>query len=400
MKTATVTWITYNNYGTLLQAYALQQYLNEINIENVIISDENIVYTSQFEKNTPSLAAIKSVNQSQIVRFLERIGKDIFHPIRLIKAIRSFWMRLRISLCDKAFQASIKSMENFKSTRLKILHGKTRSEMPLLNKEFDAFICGSDQIWSTLDRNFDGYFFLDFVTKPKISFAPSVGAEMIPDNKQLSIKKWLTDFFAISSREEKTAKQLKELTGKEVVWVSDPTILFAKEYWNRFSVIPRIRKPYLLCYFLEKKSWYYQYAKAFAKKHNLRIIIIPCNKDYFEYKESLNTPITTEEFVGLFSSASFILTDSYHGSIFSLLFEKDFLYLQRFADNSPISQNIRIYSLFHLLKIENTIIRKKQYEMTDEIHLDYNAISPILEQFRQHSRNYLKTNLERISYDL
>lgn len=392
MKTATVTWITYNNYGTELQAYALQQYLKELQIENTIISDKDIVIKSKTKFPKEVVTKITETPQKRILRLLK---KYCCHPVLFFKILCEILSDFTRKKEEASYFESQQCIEQFKKNDLTILYGKTRHEMTNLNDEFDAFICGSDQIWSTIERNFDGFFYLDFANKKKISYAASIGSNIIPDNKTSKISEWLQGFSAISVREEKTAEQLSKLLKKPVQWVADPTLLHNSDFWTSFSQDFKVPKSqYLLCYFLENKEWYHEYAMSVAKYLNLKLVIIPSRVEITHRKGVLHSAVGPREFVGLFRSADYILTDSYHGSIFSLIFEKKFLYLKRFCDGHPENQNIRIESLFGYLGILNNIVEEKKFDSDDMKYLSYAEISKKLVEFREKSREYIQFNLK------
>lgn len=392
MKTATVTWITYNNYGTELQAFALQQYIRSLGIDNVIISDEMILKGGQ---RPPSLTNhcdnTEHINAQRIKAWIK---KYLFNPQKAVKLclaiINARIQQIKKQKQQKAYYQSQELFESFKQSQLKILYGKTRKDMPSLNEFFDVFICGSDQIWSTFDHNFDGYYFLDFAEKKKISYATSLGTTVIDKKKLDSIKEWTNDFYKISVREKESSEQLSSVLNRTVEWVLDPTLLHDKSFWISHSHRYPIRSKYLVCYFLEDKPWYLEYAKNLCKYLKLKLIVIPSSKRYSECKFSLKRGIGPQEFIDLISNAHFVLTDSYHASIFSLIFEKNFLYFKRFNDNDANCQNIRIYSLFNLLNINNVIVEEKSFSPEDIVSLEYSEINKILEEQRDFSKNYLK----------
>ena len=152
---------------------------------------------------------------------------------------------------------------------------------------------------------------------------------------------------------------------------------------------------YLLCYFLDNNEWYFEYAKSLAKYLNLKILIIPNKQEYVYLKDFKNIPVGPKEFVNLVKNASFVLTDSYHGSIFSLIFKKCFLCLKRFDDDAPNCQNIRINSLFEYLDITKNIKSKKIFDIHDINSLNYNIIDERIKYLRDKSREYLIRNLSQ-----
>lgn len=389
MKTATITWITHNNYGTLLQAYALQQCLQQMGVQNDIVSDHDIAQKTACSQPQKPITEQQAA-ASSLTKMIGRLKKYILHPAALVKSLHSYhtdkqYVRDRENYADyqKVFDA-------FKQEYIKILPGLGRQDMASLNEQYDAFLCGSDQIWSVLDKNFDGYYYLDFVTKKKISYAASVGTERIDQAHQKEISAWLQDFAAISVREKETATQLSEFTQRNVNWVCDPTLLHNRAFWTDFCSGAHFpSEKYVLCYFLTEKSWYYEYAKALAKYLHLKLLQIPATPEQLRKKECYKDNAGPIEFVSLIQHAQYVLTDSYHGSIFSMLFEKDFLYLKRFQDTDPAGQNIRIFSLFEKVGLTDRIIEDKKFEYADMQPIDYQYVTGILKDFRHESRQFL-----------
>ncbi len=383
MKTATVTWITYNNYGTLLQAYALQKQLELLGHENVILSDEKILKEYRAGKRTVSKAEPVTAETSRMQRLFADPGR----------ILRSVTARSDPERYGFPYEGSQVACEDFRRECLNIRYDVTGETLSEMNGRFDTFLCGSDQIWSLRDSIFNPYYFLDFVRKPKVAYGPSLGMDEIPRDKEEQLKHLLADFTALSAREAATAEQLSCLTGREVAWVADPTLLHDRLFWEKFaSGVKEHRKKYLLCYFLENKQWYFDYAGKMAKKLGLKLLLIPNKWDHLQHSFVAKDAVGPKEFVALFQNADYVLTDSYHGSIFSMIFEKDFLYLQRFPERNPESQNIRIRSLFSFLDIEERIV----CEDTASCALrapDYQKIGRKLNNMRGTSQAYLQNAL-------
>jgi polysaccharide pyruvyl transferase WcaK-like protein len=245
-----------------------------------------------------------------------------------------------------------------------------------------------------LDHNFDGYFYLDFAQKKKISYAASIGTEKISSEKQVYIEQYLQDFSAISVREKQSAQQLTRMLKRKVEWVLDPTLLQDTAFWERFCGNIKIpRGKYLLCYFLNDQPWYFDYAKELANYLGLKMVLIPARAAFATRKETWRRATGPKEFVSLIRGAEFVLTDSYHGSIFAMQFNKPFLHFKRFAENDPVCQNIRIHSLFSLVELESLILEEKTFSPEDIRPIDYERVQNILEQHRKTSRAFLKQHI-------
>lgn len=396
MRAAIITWIYYNNYGTLLQAYALQQELNKFGVENEILFDGNILAeTKQPESKSfshkvePTTLAPHSWRRSDYCSSstIQRLIHLIFHPRRIPHAVQ-------VRICKKKhkplYAESQRYCEEFKCHYLNIFFDVHSNNINLLNEMFDIFIAGSDQIWSVFERDFNPYYFLNFVRKAKISYAPSIGTTLLPEDKAAKIKTLLSDFSAISAREQETAWQLSELLQQNVEWVADPTLLHDRQFWSSFTAgVSTLKRPYLLCYFLENKDWYFSYARRLAKQLHLSIVLLPNRCDFLSSKYLVRTGVGPKEFVSLIQHAKFVLTDSYHGSIFSLIFKRDFLYLLRFSDSDKKSQNIRIYSLFSYLNLNDRIVYHDNSDFKN-IHIkNYEDINKKILALKTLSTNYL-----------
>ena len=387
MKTATATWITYNNYGTLLQAYALQKQVELLGHENVILNDNQILreyFAAKRKSASPAQHAPAAVKETTAQRLRRVLGTPGQLPRTLLR-------RMNPQAYGAPYEDSQKACAAFKQDSLSILDVQT-SGLSGLNDRFDAFLCGSDQVWSVFDSIFNPYYYLDFARGKKIAYAPCLGTDKIPEPTAEKIRDLLADFSAISARENVSARQLGEITGREVAWVCDPTLLHDRDFWADFAGnIPTRKGKYLLCYFLESRPWYFDRAKALAKQLGLKIKLIPSRWEHLGSQYVITDSVGPREFVSWFRDASYVLTDSYHGSIFSLIFEKDFQYLLRFAPEDPASQNIRIQSLFDRLGLQDRIVT----EHTDapQLRMDHRTIQAELAEFREESLEYLKQSL-------
>lgn len=406
MKVAVVTWITYNNYGTELQAFALQKYLLSIGVESFIISDQDIVYNARerYEKRIAEETAKNNKNNIIVSSQRKRSVIKYFNPWRYFRrasiiSVNYIQKKLEHRYSEQCNQFYIQfngCFDAFKKSKLCIKHFIDFNQS---NDLVDAFICGSDQIWSILEYNFEPYYYLDFAKKKKISYASSVGANNIEEKMHPILKDLLSDFNSISVREKMTAEQLSLISGKTVDWVIDPTLLFDCTFWYneikniRIKEVEKKGSKYLLCYFLDNKKWYFEYAKKMSRSLGLKIVLIPNLPDFMSHKFSIKRIIGPLEFVKLISNASYVLTDSYHGILFSLSFSKQFICLKRFLGTDINNQNIRVDSILSYLKLSNIFINEKEFDKEDLYPINYNKINPEIESFRQDSQNFLSRSL-------
>ena len=243
MKIGIVTWFHHKNYGTILQAYALQKFLKSKGYNCVLVNYIPINKKTFLEKiKSGNLKhRIASKIESRIFRFLGSHIKEM-----ILERNRAF--------------------ENFVTKNIDFTQkAQTSRELFILNETIDCFICGSDQIWNP--ENFNGVYYLNFVNEKnkKISYAPSFGVSHIPTSKIEEIRQLVNKFDWLSVREDKGVNILKELTQKDIEVVVDPTLLLSKTDWEQISVSPNINEDYILCYFLGDRQEYWKAVQEFTK---------------------------------------------------------------------------------------------------------------------------------------
>ena len=362
VTTGTVTWISYNNLGTVLQAYALQRVVNSLGYRNEIISDEKILA------------------QQNHVSFISRI--------------RSNWRRLfsfsfyRFSLGKRQ---SNQLFNKFKSKYLKINNSWTSEGE--LQKRYDIFICGSDQIWSSI-LPLNLFYYLGFTTKPKIAYAPSIGVAFFPESRKKIVKPYLEDFSNLSVREEIGKNLIASFINKHISVVLDPTLLLDQLEWRRLIPNTTTTKKKVLCYFLTFNKKYIESVSAFAKQKRLPLYIVITDQRFIKYADC-SLYIGPAEFISEISSASYIFTDSFHGTVFSILFNKKFLTFERFSKDASNNQNSRIYNLLNRLELTDCLIKFEDFaEKLSLPYINYEKVSKNLDTFRSYSLDYLKNALE------
>lgn len=266
---------------------------------------------------------------------------------------------------------------------------------------YDAFLCGSDQLW--LPGNLGSHFYtLEFVPeeKTKIAYATSFGVSQIPWYQRKRTAGYLNRFQALSTREVRGCEMIEELTGYESSVVCDPTLLFSSEEWSKLiPVRPVLEEPYIFCYFLGTNPKHRKVARTLKKATGLPIVTVPF-LDHFvqedvQFGDRQLYDIDAEDFVNLIRHAEYILTDSFHGSVFSILHHKQFVTLNRFDDNSGNSRNSRIDSLCALLGL---LERRYHGNIESAIRrpIDYDAVEEKLGRLRADSISYLAKALGQV----
>lgn len=254
-----------------------------------------------------------------------------------------------------------------------------------LSEQFDYFIAGSDQVWNP-HYNFVGTSDLLAFAKPKqrISYAASFGVNEIPDEKKEVYAENLRLFKALSVREKRGAEIIKELTGRNAQVVLDPTMLLTSEQWSKVERKSKFtpKKKYALVYSLGEKSVDFEKAINLYGKE-MEIFDIRSLQ-----KNGREIPVGPAEFLYLIHHAELILTDSFHASVFSILFHKRFITLKRLG----IDMSSRIVSLANTIGAVDKFDEKNNLDCSDG--LDFVMVDQLIEVERKNSINFLKKALE------
>lgn len=365
-KVGIITLNGYFNYGNRLQNYALQEVVKNEGYEVETI----LVEIPQSRKNI--IGKIKSALKEVLIPY---IRKDIvenrkYHKIRT----RRFY-----DFTQKYIKESSYKISN---------NAKTPEEI----ESFYAFITGSDQVWNPLYNMQTSAYFLTFAPKHKrISYAASFGIAELPNESIAKYKKWLSEFNQISIREEAGAKIVQNLTGRDVEVVLDPTLLLTREKWLEVSK-KHENKPnnkYLLTYFLgEVSQLNREKILKIAKEDSLEIVDLSNINDKNVYTAD------PSEFIDYINDASVFITDSFHGSVFSIILEKPFAVLER--GGSKKSMNSRIETLLTIFNLKD-----RMWENISNLNnikdVDYSNVNNILEKERKKSLDFIKQALNDIN---
>lgn len=377
-KIATMTWIHNYNYGSILQAFALQKFLISEGYKNEIIdyNPSKLTKVVNLFKNHNSLKLFYYKLKEYIAnRKSKKVGHDI------TKKHTKFDEFIKFKL--------IKTKEYRNCKQLKKLQGK-----------FDIYICGSDQIWNPELLNPPFYFSYLNDNDKRIAYGPSFGVAEIKDKwKKNKIKSYLNKFSHISVREQNGKTILKDLNlnNKQISVVLDPTLLLNANEWEELTNNNNENnnnKKYLLCYFLKENPIYWESARYIAKNLGLKILIIPNCEDSYNQDEEIMDEVGPNEFISLIKNADFMLTDSFHGTIFSIMFHIDFCVYKRFEDNSKESQNSRIENILKKVNLEGRIYNKNQIIKKCDTIKNYEYIDKILANEKEKSIQYLKYSIE------
>lgn len=264
--------------------------------------------------------------------------------------------------------------------------------------DFDYVLLGSDQIWNPnfrIIRQSLDFFFGTFVEPEKrVAYAASIGADHIPAELQDAYMQRLQALKAISVREEQGAQIVRELTGRIVPVMVDPTMLLTEQAWTALEKKPnyKVKKQFLLTYFLGALSTERQaFIQNIADKYDLQWIAL--DSEWVDKPQNLAHYMTTpDEFIWLVHHCQLVLTDSFHGSVFSILFGKPFRSFTR--EDNNLDMGSRLDTLFGSLGIGDWCRGSVQEDPDHIFYKDYASVPAVLERERQFALDYLKNALE------
>lgn len=263
-------------------------------------------------------------------------------------------------------------------------------------QEYDGFLCGSDQLW--LPSNLGSHFYtLEFTPddKPKIAYATSFGVSQIPWYQKGRTAAYLRRFQALSTREIAGSEIITSLTGQKAPVVCDPTLLFDAAAWR--EMIPErevVSEPYVFAYFLGTNPEHRRAAAELRSRTGLKLVTCPFLDNFVESDQTFGDirlfDMDAADFVNLIRHAEYIVTDSFHGSVFSILHHKKFLTFNRFSGGSN-SRNSRIDSLCALLGLSGRRYDGDVGKIDKDI--DYEQVDARAASLRETSAAYLKDAL-------
>ena len=264
--------------------------------------------------------------------------------------------------------------------------------------DFDYIVCGSDQIWNISEKVDDKsicYFLNCNGNFKKISYAASFGDNIIEVEKQKEkFIPLLKDFSNISVREN-DAKEFLKLNGIDSELTIDPTLLLDKMEWNNIAKDLEINEPYILYYSVNSRQYSIDITKKISKKMNgikvINLVLHPkSGLSGFEYKIDCNP----EEFLALVKNAKMICTNSFHGTVFSIIFEKPFIAMFDMHDGQMIKEE-RKYTLLKELGLESRIYTvKSKIDVEKILDTDYKESKKKLDDLKRKSLEYIKESLK------
>ena len=360
MKVLTLTTQFANNYGALLQCYALCRFLN--NQEGV---------------------------DCEVINYLPTIHGDSWGILRKPRTIKDF-AKIVYSLLNVKFvldkHEKDRLVRKYIEDNIPLTASTYDREAILANPpKADIYICGSDQIWNHIIFKEDLTYYFDFVKEGKrVAYAASV-ADPWPPAFEIIVRPLLNRFDAISLREKGNVVQAQSLAKDIVVhWVADPVFLLSKEHWEMVSNKPSISEPYIFCYFLNVDPFAVDVVNKLRKITGYKVVNLALDALDKFHSDMVYRRANPFDFIGFIKHASYICTNSFHCSAFSIIFEKKFAFIPKSWANE------RVLSLEEIFKI-NLIMTREKYEnmSTSMFEHNYSRGRSNGQEFIQASREFL-----------
>jgi len=363
-----------HNYGSQLQTYAMHRTLTDMGVDNEII---------KYRQKT-----IKQLKRAKNLSFLAMKGKFV---------IRNISCRIKYPQISRGLAARAEAFESFKKKNCR--YSPLITDPELLTRyacNYRAVILGSDQVWHPANLEMD-YFTLGFVPEgiPKIAYAPSFGVSEIPEKQIERTRQYLSGVDEISVREITGAQIIKNLTGREVPVVCDPTALLTREQWDTVrSDRAYTDERYIFCYFLGTNRAHREYAEKLRSMTGYKIVALQhldeLVKSDIDFGDIKPFDVTPGDLVNLIANAELVITDSFHGTMFSIYYHKRFFTFSRFSDTGKNSTNSRIATILGRLGLQARYTDPSEDPgLRLNMDIDWDSVDGRLAAFRAESLEYL-----------
>lgn len=377
MKVGIITYHRAHNYGAVLQAYALKRYLTSLSCEVDLID-----YWPDYRVGMYDLVDL---------RFLDARKGLVFKVLSGCKSLSKLLMTYPLK--KKRFDG----FKSFISSEFVARKGQIIKNGQDLPAGYDLYIYGSDQIWRYNNfinhTGFDDVYWGKFPVDPrarKVTYAASMGViNDSPEAREFLLAN-VDNFSSISVRERSLGDWIYVVTGKKVNQVLDPAFLISKEDWTEISSPDVVfSEKYVLLYNLNRSAEADKLAKKLAEKHGCEVLVLDGSVAPLKFSSRYRGGAGPREFLSLFKNASFVVSTSFHGVVFSLIFEKQFFALG-LEKNSA-----RVTDLLSELNISERYLREIDSVNVDN-HIDYKVVSPVLNEMRKKSMSYLDKEIQAV----
>lgn len=365
MKVANITLHAINNYGSVYQTLATEHLFEQMGCEV-----ETIDY-------------VRETAQCDTVWKILRYGG----PGWKIKM-----KQLILHLMPKSKSRHKEVLNAFREKHLHLTAQKYLCDQDLLDNvpQADIYCTGSDQTWNTeIQHGIPRAFFLAFAPedKKRIAFSASFGISKLPERDKAEAKELLSKYSAISVREKSGLDILHDLGFNDAVQVLDPTLVVGSEFWDSMAAPRMIQQDYILVYQLNNNTAFVKYVNDFSANKGLHVVHVRSRKEAIKNCTFIPDG-TPEQLLSLFKYSSYVITDSFHATVFSLMFHCNFM------DIYPSKFPTRLESVLQLTGLQSRHVTDLSRFDYADTPIDYDKVDAILETERQKSLDFLKNAIK------
>lgn len=361
MKIGILTFHDADNYGAVLQAYALKEQLKTQTAAEV----EIINYKMPFIINNYKLITTNNSSFRSLI-------KSFFSSLHKLKS------KIIKKLAFNSFRKQYMNISPRTFYQIKDIAG------------YDAYVVGSDQVWNQAIVGDSEIFFLNFAEShaKKIAYAASIGTNSVTDSEVEFIKKCTKNLDAVAVRESSATAIVEQISAKPVTRVLDPTLVSDPRIWNRLSCNYSGTGKYILVYMLPVNEQVLVAAGLIAQRLQLPVWVVSNSHKKNKYGYRHIRDIGPGQFIDLCQRAEFIVTNSFHGTAFSIIFNKNFITIPHAVTGA------RMTELLELLQLDNRLVKDiSRLDNDYELEIDYTQPAKILQQERQRSVEFLRNAL-------
>ncbi len=351
------------NYGSFLQTIATQKILADLGFEVTIL---DYIRPDEEYKNVTKLLLSHSAKWNNNI-FSRCIYRLIHEPDHIISG-KAFEKQR-----NKYLHLS-KRISNF---------AQQKNEIP----EAQYYCTGSDQVWGEIGSDdYDAAYFLDFVDEKKatcVAFASSFGKNNYPDSRMDMFKELLKKYNKITVR-EKSAIHIVEKAGRQADIILDPTLIVSRNYWETFDITRKIKQRYVLLYQLNTSKEMDKYASEFSKRLGLPLIRVSCELYNIHKVGNFKWCLSPFDFLSYIKYAEYLITDSFHGTVFAITFNKQFIEIL------PPDKKTRNINILEQFGLESRIVDDLDDYSYVESNIDYDSVNNQLEFLRKEALERMK----------
>ena len=361
MKRQKVSFITVHigsNFGSNLQTIATSVVLRKLNCDPICVN------------YIPPRTTNRRYWRKSIVSLKRFVRRFLFFPLHIIEKRNLRYFLSKNCNVSKA----IYSEDDFSKVCPKA----------------DVYMTGSDQVWNfTHNEGLDVHYFFDGIEGKKVAFSSSIGKDILPEQEKMWIQAYTKDYSAISVR-EKSAVYLFEGMGRSVEQVLDPTMMLNKEEWKKYAKPRLIKDHYLFVYFpynIADETICYKAVRQLASKNNLKVISSSFNFYGDPHADKTIRFADPGDFLSLMIYADFVITNSFHGTAFSINLHKEFFVFM------PSKFSTRITSVLEMCNLEKRLLKSGFKDSDFENNIDWVEVEQVLDKERIKSMSFLKRAL-------